>query len=133
MPIGFTINRERRAISLFLGGPSRFGKTSWARSIGRHSYFCGLFNLDDYDHTGKYQIFDDFEWKFVPYRKQWFGGQLRFAVTDKYRRKTTIQNGGRPSIFLFNNDNDPRMEMTPYERIYYEKNSIFIDLEREMF
>jgi len=133
MPIGFDLSRNRRSTSLFLGGDTRFGKTTWARSIGRHSYFGGIFNLDDYDASGGYQIFDDFEWKYLPNRRQWFGGQLRFTITDKYRHKRTINNGGRPSIFLFNADNDPRLEMSPYERIYYDKNSIFIDLEKELY
>lgn len=92
-----------------------------------------MFNLDDYDSTGLYHIFDDFEWKFVPNRKCWFGGQLRFAVTDKYRKKQTINNSGRPSIFLFNNDNDPRMDMTDFEKNYYKKNAIFIDLFNKLF
>lgn len=118
---------------MFLGSDSRFGKTTWARSLGRHSYFCGLFNLDDYESTGEYQIFDEFEWKFLPNRKCWFGGQLRFTVTDKYRHKMTIQNNGNPSIFLFNPDNDPRFDMSPYERKYYDKNAIFIDLKEPLF
>jgi hypothetical protein len=125
--------RQGRGFSLFLGGDTRTGKTSWARAIGRHSYFGGMFNLDDYDDSGLYHIFDDFEWKFVPNRKCWFGGQLRFTVTDKYRKKKTINNLGRPSIFLFNEDNDPRKEMTLYESTYYMKNALFIDLTEPLF
>lgn len=118
---------------MFLGGDTRSGKTTWARSIGGHSYFGGLFNLDDYEPSGLYHVFDDFEWKYLPNRKCWFGGQLRFAITDKYRKKMTIDNMGRPSIFLFNVDNDPRFEMSDYEKKYYSKNAIFIDLNKPLF
>ncbi|UDN67450.1 replication-associated protein [robinz virus RP_258] len=118
----------KRAVSLFLCGETRTGKTAWARGLGAHSYFGGIFNLDDYNPQGRFQIFDDFEWKYLPNRKSWFGGQLRFTVTDKYRHKRTIDNGGRPSIFLSNNDNDPRHEMTLFEKRYYANNAVFIDI-----
>jgi len=87
-----------------------------------------MFNVDDYDDAGKYHVFDDFEWKYVPNRKSWFGCQLRFTVTDKYRKKRTIDNNGRPSIFIFNDDNDPRQEMSLAEKQYYGKNALFIDI-----
>lgn len=101
--------------------------------MGRHSYFGGMFNLDDYDAEGEYCVFDDFEWKFLPMRKQWVGCQLVFTVTDKYRRKFTVNNKGKPSIFLFNKDNDPRKDMTTEELAYAHANAKFIWLHSPLF
>jgi len=93
-----------------------------------------VFNFDDYDAGGSYAIFDDFpEWKFVPNRRGWFGCQRVFSVNEKYRRKKTIQNNGRPSIYLFNADNDPRDQMSQQERDYYEQTCTFIWLYEPLF
>lgn len=94
----------RRPLSLILWGPSRTGKTELARSFGRHMYFNGAFNVDDWDADAEYAVFDDWEdWtKFWQY-KQWIGAQQRFAVTDKYRAKRTV-DWGKPVIIVSNSD-----------------------------
>lgn len=91
---------------LVLFGASRLGKTVWARSLGTHAYFGGLFNLEDLDEdTSKYAIFDDISggFEFFPGYKSWLGGQFTFTVTDKYKHKKTIK-WGKPSIWLCNDD-----------------------------
>lgn len=92
-----------------------------------------MFNLDDYDPEGLYSVFDDFEWKFLAGKKQWFGGQRQFTVTDKYRHKRTILNDGRPSVFIFNKDNDPRKEMTSDESDYFHSNCLFVWCHTPLF
>ena len=43
------------------------GKTVWARSLGRHAYFGGLFSMDEDIDGAEYAIFDDFGGiKFLP-------------------------------------------------------------------
>jgi len=69
-------------------------------------YFCGLFNLDDWDDEAKYIVFDDVDIKFFPLWKFFFGCQKRGTVVDKYRKKRTVTNG-RPCIWLCNEDIDP--------------------------
>jgi len=79
-----------RPNSLILIGPSRCGKTEWARSLGKHMYFNNLLNLDDWDESADYIILDDFSpdiTKFLPSWKCFFGGQKQFTLTDKYRGK----------------------------------------------
>lgn len=93
-----------RPLSLIIWGPSRTGKTQLARSLGKHVYWNGYFNLSDFDDTVQYAIFDDWEdWtKFTQY-KQWLGAQEQFTATDKYMRKRTI-HWGKPCIVLSNSE-----------------------------
>lgn len=98
------------------------------------SYFGGIFNFDDFRVAGRVNVFDDFsEWKFVPNRRGWFGCQLRFTVNEKYKRKVTINNGGRPAIYLFNADTNPFHQMGADERQYYQETCVFIWLDQPLF
>lgn len=93
---------QRRPKSLILYGPTRLGKTLWARSMGRHCYFNNTFNLSAYDPNVRYAVFDDITdglSKF-PY-KQWLGGQNQFEMTDKYHKKQTIY-WNKPAIWIAN-------------------------------
>lgn len=94
-----------RQRSLVLWGPTRLGKTLWARSLGSHAYFGGLFSLDEDLDDVAYAVFDDIQGglKFFPSYKNWLGAQKQFYATDKYRGKKLI-DWGRPSIFVSNND-----------------------------
>lgn len=83
-------------------------KTIWARSLGRHAYFGGLFSLDEDLDGVEYAVFDDFGGiKFLPSYKFWLGHQKQFYVTDKYKGKKLV-HWARPSIWLSNSD--PRDE-----------------------
>lgn len=99
-----------RPKSLVLIGPSRTGKTEWARSIGRHMYFNNYFNLDLWDDEAAYAIFDDMDVdpdvgleKYFRSWKAFFGAQKEFTVTDKYRRKKRV-SWGKPIIWIANNE-----------------------------
>lgn len=95
-----------RPNSLILIGPSRSGKTEWARSLGTHMYFNNLLNLDDWNEDADYIVLDDFSpeiTKFLPSWKCFFGGQKQFTLTDKYRGKKTVR-WGKPMIWLSNED-----------------------------
>lgn len=95
-----------RPNSLVLIGPSRTGKTEWARHFGPHMYFNTMLNLDDWDEDADYIVLDDFNSdinKFLPAWKCFFGGQKEFTLTDKYRGKKTV-HWGKPMIWLSNED-----------------------------
>ena len=98
-------NLNLRVRSLVLWGPSRTGKTLYARSLGRHAYFNLQFNLDALSDTAEYAVFDDIQggFEFFPAYKGWLGAQKEFTVTDKYRKKKTV-HWGKPSIMLMNDD-----------------------------
>nr|QCX29347.1 Replication-associated protein [Plant associated genomovirus 1]QCX29351.1 Replication-associated protein [Plant associated genomovirus 1] len=102
---GNTLNGRPK--SLVLWGPTRTGKTLWARSLGRHLYFGGLFNmgeLSDIDDA-EYAVFDDMQGGFEYFHgyKFWLGGQSEFTVTDKYKGKKHVK-WGKPTIWLSNVD-----------------------------
>lgn len=99
-----------RPLSLILIGPSRTGKTEWARSLGRHMYFCNYFNLELWDDQAEYAVFDDMDIdpdvpleKYFRSWKCFFGAQKEFTVTDKYCRKRNVK-WGKPIIWISNNE-----------------------------
>jgi len=96
----------RRGRSLVLIGPSRMGKTMWARSLrDNHVYFGGLFCLDEYEEGVDYAVFDDLQGglEFFHAYKFWLGHQQTFFATDKYRGKKLI-TWGKPAIYCSNTD-----------------------------
>lgn len=125
------IGINERPISLCLCGPSRMGKTEWARSLGRHSYFAEMFNLDDFKCDGEYAIFDDFKLESIITYKGWFGGQKEFTVTDKYRHKKTIK-WGKPSIFLCNPDRKPHF-VDSISQSWWDSNVLTVFINTTLF
>lgn len=120
-----------RPRSLILYGPTRLGKTLWARSLGQHCYFNGMFNLDDYNSAATYAVFDDIEWKYFPNKKQFLGGQQTFTVTDKYRKKRTI-TWGIPTIYLMNEDNYVLLDQDPMKP-WLRDNCLHLYVNRKLF
>ena len=126
-----------RPKGLVLYGETRLGKTVWARSLGAHAYFGGLFNLDDFSESGaEYAIFDDISggFGFFPSYKQWLGGQFQFTVTDKYKHKVTVKLG-KPAVWICNRD--PRIEWvkpgTNIDFAWMEDNCLFYELQETIF
>ena len=126
------LGNNDRPKSLWLVGPSRIGKTEWARSLGNHIYWNGSIDLGTWSDEAKYAIFDDFTWNFFPYKKQFVGAQSEFVVTDKYRRKKTIR-WGKPSIMVWNPDNDPWDSFNTKELDWYKLNTIRVVLSECLF
>lgn len=85
--------------------------------------------MDDWDSSADYVVFDDFNIEFFPQYKAWFGAQKRFTVTDKYRKKKTI-DWGKPMIWLGNED--PRNSVK-VDREWMELNSIFIFINNNLY
>jgi len=96
-----------RLKSLYIEGPTRTGKTEWARSLGPHIYFNNMYNLSTFITThssAEYIIFDDIPFERLPAWKGFCGCQLTFSFADKYQRKFTVESWGKPSIFIVNPD-----------------------------
>jgi hypothetical protein len=119
-----------RPKSLFLCGASRLGKTEWARSLGAHTYFGHMFNLDDWNYAGGYLVIDDIAWQYVPSKKALFGAQKTFTLTDKYRKKQTI-DWGKPCIYLCNDDMDEYATCT--ERYWLKENCVYYKLTNKLY
>lgn len=126
------LGNDDRPKSLWLVGPSRFGKTEWARSHGNHIYWNGSIDIGTYNANAKYAVFDDFNWEYLPFKKQFVGAQREFVVTDKYRKKQTIR-WGKPLIILWNEDNDPWDKFHRQELEWYKANTIRVVLTIPLF
>ena len=119
-------------MSLLLVSPTRFGKTQWARSLGTHFYMCGLFNLDDFNGDASYGVFDDFTCDSIKYSyKQRMGCQQQFTLTDKYRKKRTVQ-WGKPCIFLMNNPIYTELKHT-LDWDWVEQNTAIVILTNKLY
>lgn len=121
-----------RPQSMILVGDSRLGKTFWARSLGKHFYCNGLFNLDDIDVSATYGVFDDIPVELFKYQyKQWMGCQLQFNCTDKYKKKTKIIFG-KPCIFLYNKDEYIKLQYA-YDMDWIKLNCVIVELNNKLF
>lgn len=125
--------RPERPKSLCLIGPSRTGKTCWARSLGDHVYWNTYYNIDEFDTTKSYLVIDDLGWDRLPAFKALLGSQLEFTLTDKYRHKKTFKNWGNPAIVCLNPDQDYRISAGLGERRWLEANVVFVDIQNKMF
>lgn len=113
-----------------LVGPTRVGKTLWARSLGNHAYFGGLFCLDEPLDGVDYAVFDDMQGglEFFHSYKFWLGAQKQFYATDKYKGKKLV-HWGRPSIYCSNTD--PRLDKG-VDVEWLEGNCDFITVEHSL-
>ncbi|AXB22602.1 replication associated protein [Lynx canadensis faeces associated genomovirus CL1 58] len=120
--------------SLVMYGPSRTGKTMWARSLGAHLYCVGLLSGDECMKAeyADYAIFDDLRGgvKFFPAFKEWLGAQQYVTVKRLYHEPKLVK-WGKPSIFLTNSD--PRDEATGDDRDWLERNCDFIYVQEPIF
>ncbi|QCX35061.1 replication-associated protein [Blackfly genomovirus 3] len=122
-----------RSKSLILWGPTRLGKTVWARSLGSHLYFGGIFSARNLGDDGvRYAVFDDIAGgiKFFPRFKDWLGCQMEFMVKQMYRDPHLFR-WGRPAIWIANTD--PRHDMTHDDIVWLEANCIFVEITSAIF
>lgn len=112
------LSDKPRKQSLILCGPTRTGKSSWARSLGVHLYQMSALTPSSLLEKGeeKYVILDDFEQQTIEKSqlgscyKAIIGCQPFITLYDKYKPPKQIQ-WGIPCIWLCNNwpsfnDND---------------------------
>jgi hypothetical protein len=96
-------NPSIRDKGLVIIGPTRLGKTAWARSLGTHTYFCGQLNWDRHSTDARYAIIDDVPMQYITKKTQIFGCQQEFETAQKYQKVKSI-SWGIPVIYLTNND-----------------------------
>nr|AIY33586.1 replication-associated protein [Maize streak virus] len=111
-----------RKRSLYIVGPTRTGKSTWARSLGRHNYWQNNVDWSSYNEDTIYNIVDDIPFKYCPCWKQLVGCQKEFVVNPKYGKKKKVQMKSKPTIILANSDEDWMNEMTPGQLEYFEAN-----------
>lgn len=117
-----------RPLSLIVIGPSRLGKTAWARCLGTHAYLKGLFSVDPLKSPYDYLVLDDIDLRFLPSYKELLGGQRDITLTDKYRGKTRVPHG-KPCIVL---TNDP-LPFDKLNREWIESNCIIVEIDTKLY
>lgn len=118
------LRKTNRAKCLILIGESRFGKTSWARSLGKHMFFRQHFSLKDWDDSAEYIIFDDMA--DMKNHKALLTCMGECILTDKYKGKERVNNN-KPAIYLCN---EPELWM---ENSYWEKNAVKYEITNSLF
>lgn len=91
-----------------------------------------MVNLDEWNPEAKLLIFDDFEkWEFVPCPKGYLTQAGQCTVTDKYRKKKTI-NVCMPAIFLCNEM--PMIGGMPLcDHAYWKENGVFVRVDERFY
>nr|QHU79521.1 replication associated protein [Opuntia virus 1] len=106
-PAGPIVNNVigHRPKSLIVEGPSRTGKTAWARSLGAHNYLSGHldFNSKCFSNSAMYNVIDDITPHYLKLKhwKELIGAQRDWQSNCKYGKPVQIK-GGIPSIVLCN-------------------------------
>ncbi|CAF1510804.1 unnamed protein product, partial [Adineta steineri] len=85
-------------------GPTQHGKTSWARSLGKHCSFVLNFSLREWRDDVDYIILDDILWKDIfPLAKGLLIAPGQINITDKYMAKMNLNNN-KPCIVCINDN-----------------------------
>lgn len=133
--VRLTLMTVDRPKSLVLYGPTRTGKTVWARSLAqKHLYFCGMYSGAEAmkAHDASMAIFDDIAGgiKFFPMFKNWLGCQVQFQIKVLYRDPIII-DWGKPCIWISNTD--PRHDMSHEDVDWMNGNCIFVEIIEPLF
>lgn len=110
------------------------GKTLWARSLGNHILFSGLYSAAEAVKADdvEYAIFDDMQggMSFFHGYKQWLGAQWSFQVKRLYKDPMLI-TWGKPCIWLCNWVDDPRGAQN-VDMDWLRENCIFVELREKI-
>jgi hypothetical protein len=123
-----------RPKSLLIVGDSRTGKSRLAQFIaarnGAFSEFDTEWNLDEYRGDQKCAVIHDMK-KGFPYWRGVLGCQDRITVHGRYKGTTRL-SWGVPSIWVCNDDNDPRL-WNKGVKSYVERNCIVIEIRTRLY
>ena len=125
--LGTEFTKMERGRCLVLVGPTRLGKTAWARSLGDHMFWRGQVNLGAWDQSAKYIVIDDIPWKFIPQKKSLLTQMGDITVTDKYVKKLNVCND-KVAIVLVN-----ELDSFEEEEEYWQANTTVVRLDSELF
>lgn len=119
-----------RRKSLILIGGSQLGKTVWARSLGPHIFFSGLYSAAEAVRAPdvEYAIMDDIQggMGFFHGYKNWLGAQWSFQVKRLYKDPALI-TWGKPCIWCCNWVEDPR-GVAGVDQEWLRDNCLFVEL-----
>lgn len=93
--------KVERARCLVLVGPTKLGKTSWARSMGHHMFWRLDVNFGEWDDSAKYIVIDEIPWKYIPKKKGILTHMGEITINAKYKKTRNVINN-KPAIVLVN-------------------------------
>lgn len=118
-----------RTRSLWLWGPSRTGKTSLARSIGKHIYMNNTWCADLISDEAQYLILDDISWDSLRWQyKSILGCQRDVTFTGKYFRPKTF-HFNIPCIVITNE----KPVLNQDELDWFAVNVDFVHIENKLY
>jgi hypothetical protein len=120
-----------RVKGLVLRGPTRLGKTSWARSLGVHTYWNGGIDWSKHLETDLYCVIDDIPLEMIPRKQQLFGCQFDITVSQKYKPLMNYR-WGIPVIYLTNDPSYLEKE-SDYFKVWWEGNMTIVDIDKPLF
>jgi len=100
-----------------------------------------MWSVDEWDETADFIVMDDVPFQFIASRKQFWGCQREFIVTDKYRAKRKI-GGGKPLIYLGNDEEDfevardfktDKLVLGRLEVEWYRANTVSVPIVNKMY
>lgn len=96
--------RPDRPFSIIIEGPSRVGKTVWARSLGPHNYLCGHLDLNSkvFSNDVWYNVIDNVNPNYLKHWKEFIGAKEDWQSDCKSEKRIVQIKGGIPSIVLCN-------------------------------
>lgn len=101
-----------RVTSLVIYGEPFTGKTTWARSFGKHLYMKTRYSAKaaSLAEGVEYAVIDDISGgiRYFPHFKDWFGGQPHVQVKLLYKEEVLLR-WAKPTIWL--NQRDPRSQL----------------------
>lgn len=92
-----------------------------------------MYNVDDLDLDADYIVCDDIPYERFPAFKAIVGCQNSFVLTDRYRKKITIENWDKPLIICINPDMDYEDKMDFNLKRWFRFNVFKCEINESMF
>jgi len=91
-----------------------------------------MVNLDTWNPSAKFLIFDDIDWKYLPGPKNYLTQSGDCTVTDKYRKKVDICVD-KPAILICNEMPVTEKGQRLSEDDYWKKNMKFVQINSRLY
>jgi len=118
--------KKERCRCLVLVGPTKLGKTAWARSLGHHMFWRLDVNFGEWDETAKYIVIDEIEWKYIPKKKGLLTHMGDITINAKYKKTRNVCNN-KPAIVIVN-----ELDINE-EQAYWRENTTIVYVTDKLF
>ncbi|KAH8203902.1 hypothetical protein TruAng_001966 [Truncatella angustata] len=120
-----------RPSCLLIVGPSKYGKTEWAKSFGRPIVMQSKFVYDLMTSECTHIVLNDIDLRKFENWRDFMGCQMEVAIDGKYREEK-MMDWGKPAIFTANADNNP-LKDEAVAQYFKESGGTLVVIEERMF